>query len=57
MFVGIIPAKPSRDITRPLESPKGLKGLLHTLNAIVYPRKRTYVSCFEFIFCFLLLRD
>jgi hypothetical protein len=37
MFVGIIPDKPSRDFTRPLGSPRGLKGLLHTLNAIVFP--------------------
>jgi len=32
MFVGIIPSKPSRDFTRPLGSPWGLKGLLHMLN-------------------------
>jgi hypothetical protein len=37
MFMGIIPVKPSRDFTRPLEMPRGLKGLLHMLNAIVYP--------------------
>jgi hypothetical protein len=37
MFVGIIPGKPSRDFTRPLGSYRGLKGLLHTLNAIVFP--------------------
>jgi hypothetical protein len=37
MFVGIIPGKSSRDFTRPLWSPKGLKGLLHTQNAIVFP--------------------
>jgi hypothetical protein len=37
MFVGIIYGKPSRDFTRPLGSPRGLKGLLHTLNAIVIP--------------------
>jgi hypothetical protein len=36
--VGIIHDKTSRDFTRPLESPKGLKGLLNTLNAIVFPR-------------------
>jgi hypothetical protein len=35
MFVGIIPGKPSRDFTRPLVSPTGLKGLLHMLNEIV----------------------
>jgi hypothetical protein len=37
MFVGIIHVKPSRDFTRPLGSPRGLKGLLHTLNAIMFP--------------------
>jgi hypothetical protein len=37
MFVDIIPGKPSRDFTRPLASPRGLKGLLHTLNATVSP--------------------
>jgi len=37
MFVGIIHGKPSRDFTRPLGSPNGLKGLLHMLNAIVFP--------------------
>jgi len=31
MFMGI------RDFTRPLRSPRGLKGLLHMLNAIVFP--------------------
>jgi hypothetical protein len=39
IFVGIIIGKPLRDFTRPLGSPKGLKGLLHTLNAIVHPTK------------------
>jgi len=39
MFVGIISIKPSRDFIRPLGSPRGLKGLLHTLNAIVHPTK------------------
>jgi hypothetical protein len=39
MFVGIIFGKPSRDFTRSLESPRGLKGLLHMLNAIVPPTK------------------
>ncbi|KAI3695840.1 hypothetical protein L1987_78842 [Smallanthus sonchifolius] len=33
------PKKPSRDSTRPLGLPMGLKGLLHTLNAIVIPTK------------------
>jgi hypothetical protein len=36
MFVGIIYGKPSQDFTRPLGSPRGLKDLLHTLNAIVF---------------------
>jgi hypothetical protein len=39
IFVGIIFGKLSQDFTRPLESPRGLKGLLHTLNAIVHPTK------------------
>jgi len=39
IFVGIIFGKPSWDFTHPLESPGGLKGLLHTLNAIVCPTK------------------
>jgi len=43
MFVGIIPSKPSRDFTRPLGSPRGLKGLLHTLNAIVHPTKEGFI--------------
>jgi len=46
MFVGIISGKPSRDFTRPLGSPRGLKGLLHTLNAIVSPTKADL--CFLF---------
>jgi hypothetical protein len=37
MFVGIISGKPSRDFTCPLGSARGLKGLLHMLNAIVSP--------------------
>jgi hypothetical protein len=37
MFVGIIHGKSSQDFTRPLGSPRGLKSLLHTLNAIVFP--------------------
>jgi hypothetical protein len=39
MFVGIISGKPSRDFTRPLGSPRGLKRLLLTLNATVFPMK------------------
>jgi len=54
MFVGIIPDKPSRDFTRPLRSPRGLKGLLHTLNAIVSPMKEDlcFMLSFYFLFCF-----
>jgi hypothetical protein len=37
MFVGNISVKPSRDFTRPLGMPRGLKGLLHVLNATVFP--------------------
>jgi hypothetical protein len=37
--VGIISGIHSRDFTRPLGSPGGLKGLLHTINAIVPPTK------------------
>jgi len=37
IFVGISPGKPLRDFTRSLGSPRGLKGLLHMLNAIVFP--------------------
>jgi hypothetical protein len=37
MFVGINPGKPSRDFTHPLGSRRGLKSLLHILNAIVFP--------------------
>jgi hypothetical protein len=58
MFVGIISGKPSRDFTRPLGSPRGLKGLLHTLNAIVHPTKEGFILLFfSFISCFVLLRD
>jgi hypothetical protein len=54
MFVGIIFGKSSRDFTRPLGSPRGLKGLLHTLNAIVSPTKDDlcFVLLFYFLFCF-----
>jgi hypothetical protein len=52
MFVGIIPVKPSRDFTRPLGMPRGLKGLLHVLNAIVSPTTEDLCYCFHFIFLF-----
>jgi hypothetical protein len=59
MFVGIIPGKPSRDFTRPLGSPRGLKGLFHTLNAIVSSTKEDlcFKLSFYVLFCFVLLRD
>jgi hypothetical protein len=52
--VGVIPRKPSRDFTRPLGMPRGLKGLLHMLNAIVSPMKADlcllFSLCFHFYF-------
>jgi hypothetical protein len=58
MFVGINSGKPSRDFTRPLGSPSGLKGLLHMLNAIVHPTKEGYILLFfSFISYFVMLRD
>ena len=50
MFVGVITGKPLRDFTRSLRMPRGLKGLLHTLNAIVSPT--TVDLCFLPSFCF-----
>ena len=47
MFVGVIANKPSRDFTRPLGMPKGLKGLLHTLNTTV--SHTTTNLCFFFL--------
>jgi hypothetical protein len=38
-FVGSIYAKPSRDFTCPLGKSRGLKCLLHVLNAIAFPTK------------------
>ena len=50
MFVGVIAGKPSRDFARPLGMPRGLKGLLYTLNATVSP---TTVDLYYFLsFCF-----
>jgi hypothetical protein len=58
MFVGIIPNKPSRDFTRPLWSPMGLKGLLHMLNAIIHPTKRmSYLVVFQFYFLFCIVKE
>jgi hypothetical protein len=48
--VGVIPRKPTRDFTRPLGMPRGLKGLLHMQNAIVSPMKVDL--CFLFLLCF-----
>ena len=48
--MGVIVGKPSRDFTRPLVMHRGLKGLLHTLNAIVSPT--TADLCFLHSFCF-----
>jgi hypothetical protein len=39
LFVGIIAGKPSRDFIHSLGMPRGLKGLLHILNAIISPTK------------------
>jgi hypothetical protein len=50
MFVGIISGKPLRDFIRPLGSLRGLKSLLHMLNAIVSPVKEDL--CFILWFCF-----
>jgi hypothetical protein len=54
MFVGTILGKPSRDFTRPLGSPRGLKGLFHMLNAIVSLTKEylCFMLSFYFLFCF-----
>jgi hypothetical protein len=58
MFVGIISGKLSRDFTRPLGSPRGLKSLLHTLYTIVNPTKEGFILLFfNFNSCFVLLRD
>jgi hypothetical protein len=58
MYVGINYGKPSRDFTCPLGSPRGLKGLLYTLNAIVHPTKEGFILLFfSFISYFVLLRD
>jgi hypothetical protein len=48
--MGIIAGKPSRDFTRPLRMPRGLKVLLHMLNAIISPTKVDL--CFLFLLCF-----
>jgi hypothetical protein len=48
--VGIIVGKPSRDFTCPLGMPRGLKDLLHMLNAIISLMKADL--CFLFLLCF-----
>jgi hypothetical protein len=53
MFVGINSGKPLRDFTRLLESPRGLKDLLHTLNTIVHPTKKDLSCCFSILFLVL----
>jgi hypothetical protein len=51
--MGIIAGKPSRDFTHPLGMLRGLKGLLHMLNAIVSLTKADL--CFLFLLCFHFL--
>jgi hypothetical protein len=51
MFVCVIVGKPSQDFTCPLGIPRGLKGLLYILNAIVTPTIEDL--CFLLSFCFL----
>jgi hypothetical protein len=55
MFVSIIPGKPSRDFTLPLGSPRGLKGLLHMLNAIVSPTKDDLYFMLSFYVLFFFI--
>jgi hypothetical protein len=52
--MGVIPRKSSRDFTHQLGMPRGLKGLLHMLNAIVSPTKADLCLLFSlcFPFCF-----
>jgi hypothetical protein len=50
MFVGIISVKPSRDFTRPLRMHRGLKSMLHMLNAIVSPMKHDLCFMLSFYF-------
>jgi hypothetical protein len=38
--------KPSRDVTCPLGMPRGLKGLLHMINAIVHSMKEGFILFF-----------
>jgi hypothetical protein len=50
MFMGVIAGKHSRDFTHLLGMPRGLKGLLYMLNAIVSPMIEDL--CFLFLMCF-----
>jgi hypothetical protein len=52
--VGIIPVKPSRYFTHLLGMLRGLKGLLHMLNAIICPTTEDLclLLSFYFLFCF-----
>jgi hypothetical protein len=49
--------KPSRDFTRPLGMPRGLKSLLHMLNAIVSPTTEDLCLLLSCYFSVVLLRD
>ena len=51
-FGGIFSWKPSRDLTSPLGSPRGLKDLLHTLNATMIPTTVSYDFLLLFSFSF-----
>jgi hypothetical protein len=52
MFVGIIAIKPVQDFTRPLGMRRGLKSLLHMLNAIVPPMIVDLYLLLSFCFSF-----
>ena len=58
LFMGIVASKPLRDFTCPLGIPRDLKGLLHMLNAIVFPMKADLcllsLMCFFFIIIIIL---
>jgi hypothetical protein len=57
MFVGIISVKSSQDFTCSLGIPRGLKGLLHMLNAIVSFRTADLCFMLSFVFHLILLSD
>ena len=48
--MGVTAGKQSQDFTCLLGMPRGLKGLLHTLNAIVSPLCLLLLFCFSFCF-------